>query len=119
MNSFIRLKEMFPVFVQTDQNVIRNSVINSTAPHNKIDSNTNIENVSNVHGYSHLVVFIPVAVYLWLSGVIMISLFLLFTQYNIKSSIKSIRVADLRTLRIIEKIRKRLSIKSNIPLVIN
>lgn len=85
-----------------------------------VNNNTKKESLVKHQKYNYYSFIYKIATVIWLDGVLLLSLFLLIVQYNFKRKIeKKTNIVDTQILASIEILRKKLSIKSEIPVAIN
>lgn len=122
MNLFRMLNDKNSSSVQTQQAATATNyhVINNQPPFAMLNNNTKKESLVKYQKYNYYSFIFKLAAIIWFDGVLLLSLFLLIAQYNSKRKMeKKTNIEDTQILASIEKLRKKLSIKSEIPVTIN
>ncbi len=122
MNLFGMLNQKDSTSVQTEQavTVTNYQAENGQLPFDTVNNDNKKENYDNYKKYNYFSTIFQMAAIIWLDGVFLLSLFLLITQYNFKKNMKiKTNIEDSRTLALIEKIKNKLSIKSEISVAVN
>lgn len=127
MNLFDALSNKYAMSVQsqqaspvTEKPLITDSIIASQPPFFPGNNITGKVSIVNMQRQSDIAFVFKIAAVVWLDGVVLLSLFLLIAQYKFKSKMKKrTDILDSKSLALIQELKVLLSIKSEIPIVIN
>lgn len=121
-NLFDVLVNKYTTSVQSQQAAAATdiSLITNQLPFAPMNNITEKKSNENMQKQSDITYALKIAAVVWLDGVILLSLFLLVTQYNFKSKIKKTTdILDSHTVELIQELKEKLSIKTDISIVIN
>ncbi|WP_349672535.1 M56 family metallopeptidase [Lacrimispora sp.] len=118
-NLFSILNQRYLTLVQSEQ-IVTSGSAGMNQPLSDMNSSMTDEASENSENNNFLPAILQIASVIWLTGVVLLSIFLLITNYNFRrKNLGTTNTGDGKTLALIQRWKANLSIKQEIRVVIN